>query len=156
MVAKDGGAEGVACLSNVCCRRICLGAWLSRGYRINAKLGGVTSNQTASRRLDEAAAIQAENSQLKATIVALRDELEQARIDREAGVQQAVALSADEITQLRAAIAGLREALEQKDAAHLDRLQALERAGRDEARQLQETIRLLRDQLEESRARHPA
>lgn len=111
-------------------------------------------NSSIQRRVqrDELSVAQAENAQLKATIIALREELEQMRIDKEFGVQQAVAANSDEVAQLRATIASLREGLEARDAEHLQKVQDIERAARDEARQLQETIRLLRDQLEGSRA----
>jgi chromosome segregation ATPase len=109
----------------------------------------MTSPRTQSNTaLDEIHALQAENAQLKITIMALREQLEQARIERDQGVQQAVVNAKDELTQLRGTVTSLRDGLERNSATYEEKIQNLERVARDEARQLQETIRLLRDQLE--------
>jgi hypothetical protein len=53
---------------------------------------------------------------LKATIDALRQELEISRLDGEAQRQQALASASDQITQLRATVTALREQLEHGNA----------------------------------------
>ena len=57
-------------------------------------------------------AYEAEIRYLKDAVAALRGELEQTRFDQEAGVQKAVAGSADELAHVRGTVAALRENLE--------------------------------------------
>ncbi|MEE9239809.1 MAG: hypothetical protein V3U53_01295 [bacterium] len=97
---------------------------------------------------DELYQTQTENRHLKNTIVALRDELEKSRIDKEDSVQKAIQASNDEIVQLKSTASALREELERNNIAHEDKEQELERAHRDEQKQLQQMISTLRDKLE--------
>jgi chromosome segregation ATPase len=54
--------------------------------------------------------------QLKATINALRHELEVQRLDNQTHARQALSAANSEITQLRATVMSLREQLERYDA----------------------------------------
>ena len=58
------------------------------------------------------AAYEGEFAELKATITALRDELEESRHEGRAGAERALAHSAAEIAQLRQTAQALRDAIE--------------------------------------------
>jgi P2-related tail formation protein len=78
----------------------------------------------------------------------LRDALEQARIDREKAVQDAVVTANHEIVQLKSAATALRDALELERQDKERSVQAAVRAAHDEIQQLKATVSTLRDTLE--------
>jgi len=53
--------------------------------------------------------------QLKNTIVAMRQQMEQAQLDQQRLAQEALAAANDEIAQLKRTIVAMRDALEQKE-----------------------------------------
>ena len=73
---------------------------------------------------DEVRALMNEVRNLKNTARALRDALEQAQIDRERSVQEAVREAHNEITQLKATAGALRDGLEQARIDHDKAVQA--------------------------------
>jgi HAMP domain-containing protein len=97
---------------------------------------------------DELYLSQTENRHLKNTIVALRDELENMRIQHEENVQQALVSANDEIHQLKAAIVAMRDELEHSRAGYEDQIQNIHRTARDEINQLHQSIWVLRERIE--------
>src|SRR6185503_3975047 len=89
---------------------------------------------------------------LKNTVAALRNALEQARIDRDKAVQDAIVTANHEIVQLRSAASALRDALELERQDKERSVQDASRTTRDEIQQLKATVATLRDQLEATRA----
>ena len=91
---------------------------------------------------------QTEIMHLKATIVALREQLEALSFDKDKAVQKAVLLSSDEIQQLKDMTSSLRSELEnlrfEKDAA----VQRAVQSSADEIQQLKMTIASLRSEME--------
>jgi hypothetical protein len=67
--------------------------------------------------------INAETAQLKETINALRDSMEQARIGEQERIQRAVAATDDEMRQLKATANALRDQLEMQKASESERTQ---------------------------------
>ncbi len=98
------------------------------------------------------AARESEISQLKATIAALRTQLEQIEQKSEAAVARAKADAADEIVQLRQTIVALRGELETSRDEHEQQMQRLNAMTNDKAVQLRLTITALRQQLEDLNA----
>ncbi len=94
-----------------------------------------------------------EVSQLKATVNALRDELERMRIAERENTQKALAASGDEIRQLKETVNALRDALELRKQNHLQQMQNLELAYRSELSELQQMVKVMREKLEEVHAR---
>ncbi len=86
---------------------------------------------------------------LKDTIIALREELERARLDEREHIQQAVAGANDDIRQLRAGIVELRDQLERKAAEHDEAMRSKELQHNREKADLYKTIAMLREKLEE-------
>lgn len=89
---------------------------------------------------------------LKNSVAALRDALEQASIDREKSIRQATAASSAELVQLRATVIALREALEQGRIDRDKAVQSVLRTAHDEIEQLKSTISILRGSLDSTRA----
>ena len=102
---------------------------------------------------DESHLIRTENRQLQETIVALRDTLDRMQLEKEQGVQQAVAAANDEIVELKATVTALRDELERSRFTFEGAMQESERALREERNQLQQTIVALRKQIEERDAK---
>ena len=100
---------------------------------------------------DELTVALGEARTLKDTVRALRDTLEQERIDKERAVQGAVAEAHNELVQLKATAAALRDGLEQ---ARIDREKAVQLAvvaGAEEITQLKSAAGALRETLEQAR-----
>lgn len=92
---------------------------------------------------------QAEIKYLKATIDALRNELENSQTDKQQSIQRAVADTNDDIAQLKKTIILLREELK---GAMFDKQQIVQQAivdANEEIAQLKGTIISLRKQLEQ-------
>ena len=90
----------------------------------------------------------ADERQLRATVEALRAELERTEVEKAEAVQTAVRDAHDEIAQLQAAVVALRQELEDQRVASEDATAATQRAFRDERDQLTGMVAALRDQLE--------
>lgn len=86
---------------------------------------------------------------LKATVVALREALNQARQNRDNDIAASRSAADAEIAQLRATVRTLREALEAVNESHLKKVEEAEARFGAERRELEGTIRLMREQLEE-------
>ncbi|MBI3941189.1 MAG: hypothetical protein HY315_10170, partial [Acidobacteria bacterium] len=104
--------------------------------------GGKRDPISASLRADS------EITQLKATVNALRDELEKTRIAEQERIQKAVAAANDEITQLKGTVNALRDELEKTRIAEQERIQRAVAAANDEITQLKGTVNALRDELD--------
>ena len=100
------------------------------------------------------AAAHDEMSQLRRTIVAMREELESWRAQKQDAVQAALASSHDELGQLRATISALREQMEKMGYEKQQAVQAAVAHSADEIDQLRKTVQALRDELENERAKH--
>ncbi len=90
-----------------------------------------------------------ETQQLKAAIVALREELERARFEEREHIQQAVAAASDEMRQLRASVVKLREELELQEAQRQNEVRDLDLHHEREKAELRHTILKLREALEQ-------
>jgi hypothetical protein len=86
--------------------------------------------------------------ELEATVVAMRDALEQMEREGQERLQAALVDAAGETEQLHGAIAALRAELEAQQQRHGDELQEQRRHAADEVRQLQATIQAIRAELE--------
>ena len=86
---------------------------------------------------------------LKDTILALREELEKARIDEEEHLQQAVSRANEELRQLKTSVVELREQLEFQAAQHEEKLRISELHHEREKSDLKKTITMLREKIEE-------
>lgn len=86
---------------------------------------------------------------LKGTVVALREALNQARLERDHEIAASRAAADAEIAQLRATVRTLREALEAVNEGHLKKVEEVEARFGAERRELEGTIRAMREQLEE-------
>ena len=99
-------------------------------------------------RADVQAEKVAEILELKAMIVALREQMEALSFSKDAAVQKAVQRSADEIQQLKNTASSLRNELEnlrfEKDAA----VQQTAHRSADEIQQLKNTVKTLRKRIE--------
>ena len=84
--------------------------------------------------------------QFKATIIALRDELQDWPLRRDDAVRLALAPQFDEIRQLKDTIAALRNTLELAQVAKEDAVSAARTQDHAEIMQLKATIQALRDQ----------
>ena len=108
------------------------------------------------RSYQETELLRREAQQLKETIAALRNALEEAKAQQELASAKALAESNQEIGQMKSAIMSLREELEQLkiegEREVEEALQNVERACRDEVGHLKQTIATLREQLETSHA----
>jgi chromosome segregation ATPase len=87
---------------------------------------------------------------LRNTIAALRQTVEETRATTDQKVQEAVAASQYEITQLRATTAALRQALEEERANSNARVRDALRAANDEIAQLKAAVSALRESLEKA------
>jgi predicted nucleic acid-binding Zn-ribbon protein len=84
----------------------------------------------------------------RATVDALRAELERREQGHAEATQTALRSAHGEIVQLQATIAALRTELERQRADHLEAIATTERSFREERDQLHQTIAALRAQLE--------
>ena len=87
---------------------------------------------------------------LRSTISALRQTVEETRATTDQKVQEAVAASQYEITQLKATTAALRQALEEERASKEARVREALRGANDEIAQLKAAVAALRDSLEKA------
>jgi predicted nucleic acid-binding Zn-ribbon protein len=85
---------------------------------------------------------------LKNTISALRQSVEEARAAADQRVQDAVAASNYEISQLKATTAALRQALEEERAERDAKVREALRGASDEIAQLRAAVAALRESLE--------
>jgi predicted nucleic acid-binding Zn-ribbon protein len=86
---------------------------------------------------------------LKNTIYVMREQLEQAELQRLRAGEAAAAEMNILAAQLQSIIVALREELERQNAQHEDAIEALKRAAREDVTQLQDVITALRQKLEE-------
>ncbi len=91
--------------------------------------------------------------QLKDTISAMRQQMEEMAAAANARVQQAVADSRDETTQLKAAVQAMRDQLEQMRFEKQRDIQQAVADANAEIEQLKGTIRALREELEQRHGR---
>ena len=89
-----------------------------------------------------------ETRDLRNTITALRQAVEEARAGAEQRVRDAVAGQNYEISQLKATAAALRDALEQERADKEKRVREALRGANDEIAQLKAVVAALRETLE--------
>ena len=118
--------------------------------RLTGQQGAVEDPDVEERQRAALADALAEGEQLKATIRALRDELEAREHDHQRALQGERRAAADERRQLEEAIGELRSQLEASQADRAAAEQEAKRLGREEMGQLESTIRELRSRLESS------
>jgi adenylate cyclase len=92
--------------------------------------------------------LETENRQLRQTIDALRQRLEEAQAQQDARIQQALAASQSELLQLRQTIVALRAEMERLQGLTEKRIEEVAAAARDENRQLRDTIVALRTRMD--------
>jgi chromosome segregation ATPase len=92
-----------------------------------------------------------EMKHLRQTILAMREEMESLRADRQQAGQEASEALNDEIRHLRSTVGTMREQLENLQIEKQQQIQAVTAQSADEIRHLRETVQVLRNQLE---ARH--
>lgn len=85
---------------------------------------------------------------LKRTVAAMRERMEQMQFDQQTKIQDAVATLGSENAELKRTVAAMRSEMDRVQIAHSENVQDLTRAARDQHKQLQETIAALRDELE--------
>jgi predicted nucleic acid-binding Zn-ribbon protein len=90
-----------------------------------------------------------ELTHLRATIGALREQVEKLQFEKQRAVEEAVAHSADEIDQLKKMVLALRDQLENERARHEEELQTIRLRARDESGHLQGMVVALRERLEQ-------
>jgi len=86
---------------------------------------------------------------LRATVAALRDELDRARIAEEARVQKVLSTARDEILTLRQTAQVLREQLDVSSNKFREEREQLESLWRSQILEAQRTVVALRGQLEQ-------
>ena len=86
--------------------------------------------------------------ELQATIVALREELERARIGEETRIQTAATAAHDEITMLKGAVQVLRDELDRARVATQEQADAVDHEWRRQLAEAQSTVVALRSKLE--------
>lgn len=96
--------------------------------------------------------LDSENRQLKATINALRLQMEEMQAQEGAHIQSALAANQAEIVQLKATINALRNEMERLQGQTEKRIEDSAAAARDENRHLRDMIVALRNQLEQQAA----
>jgi len=123
-------------------------------------------NETAEQRLERVEALwaadhkqqleklslaSAETQQLRETINALRDAMEQARIGEQERIQAAAMSANDEVRQLKAMVDALRDELERRAAGEAERTQRALAVANAECLQLKGSVNALRDEMESQR-----
>jgi chromosome segregation ATPase len=101
------------------------------------------------RRPVDAAGGRSELRELQATVAALRDELERARIDEETRIQTAMTAAHEEITILRDTIQTLRDEMDRARLAAVEERDTLAGDWRRQLQEAQSTVVSLRAQLEQ-------
>lgn len=89
-----------------------------------------------------------EPRQLRATIVALREELDRARVDEETRVQHALSTAHQENDGLRRTVQALRDELDRTRIGEETRVQQAASAAHQEIEGLRRTIQTLRDEMD--------
>jgi len=92
-----------------------------------------------------------EIAQMKATIAAMRDSLEEQRRLEAVHVQEAVQAQADEMRQMKDTVQALRDALEQAHRATDEAVQATTQRFAAELAQMREIAQAMRDKLDTER-----
>ena len=95
-----------------------------------------------------------ENKFLKITITALRDKMEDLKIQQEDNIQRAKAGSADEISQLQQTVNALRSEMEKTQISKEEEIQLAVSKVSDQNTQLKGTVNSLREELEKSDIEH--
>ena len=111
---------------------------------------GTDMSTQGSETFVEADATTRELRDLRNTIAALRQTVEEARAGADQRVQEAVAAAQYEVSQLKATTAALRDALEQERNSKETRVREALRGANDEIAQLKSAISALRDSLEKA------
>ncbi len=104
------------------------------------------------RRLGAAEATQSpsndESRQLRAAIVALREELDRQRVGEETRIQHAMSAAHQEIDGLRRTVQALRDELDAARIGEETRVQQASSASHQEINALRQAIQTLRDELD--------
>ena len=103
----------------------------------------------APRRRPDHAGGGSELRELQATVAALRDELERARIDEETRIQKAMSTTHEETTILRSTLQALRDEMDRVRLAAGEERDTLVRDWRRQLQEAQSTVAALRAQLEQ-------
>jgi hypothetical protein len=102
----------------------------------------VGAGEVSTSRVDD------ELRQLRATVVALREELDRARVSEETRVQHAMSAAHQEIAGLRQTVQALRDELDRARISEETKVQHATSASHQEIDALRRTMQALRDELD--------